>query len=224
MIISVCQPHFLPWIGYFKMIAKCDKFIFLDNVNYNRRSWQNRCHILSTDNQNKELISLSIISPSQTKKINECYIHYESILKILNKIYTTYKNTKFFNVYFKDIEKIILKYSKENLSIININLIKYLNRILDIKMISQLNSNFNIAQKKEYLILELLKKNNAQTYFANEGSLNYANHSFFEKNNINFKTNVFEHPTYNQYNKNFISHLSIVDCLFFCGNKTKNLL
>ena len=44
-IVSICQPHFFPWLGYFNMLYNCDEFIFLDNVQYNRRSWQNRVHI-----------------------------------------------------------------------------------------------------------------------------------------------------------------------------------
>ena len=44
-IVSICQPHFIPWIGYFNMIYNSDEFVILDNVQYNRRSWQNRFHI-----------------------------------------------------------------------------------------------------------------------------------------------------------------------------------
>ena len=50
--VSICQPHFIPWLGYFRMIKNSDKFIFLDDVQYNRRSWQNRVHIRSSINAN----------------------------------------------------------------------------------------------------------------------------------------------------------------------------
>ena len=41
-IISILQPHFLPYLGYFDLISKSDLFIFLDNVQYDHRSWQQR--------------------------------------------------------------------------------------------------------------------------------------------------------------------------------------
>ena len=44
-IISICQPHFLPWAGYFWMLKKTDEFIFLDNVQFDKRSWQQRNYI-----------------------------------------------------------------------------------------------------------------------------------------------------------------------------------
>ena len=36
------QPTFMPWTGYFHMIKNSDLFIFLDDVQFNKRSWQQR--------------------------------------------------------------------------------------------------------------------------------------------------------------------------------------
>ena len=59
-IVSICQPHFFPWLGYFNMLYNCDEFIFLDNVQYNRRSWQNRVHIYDNYSITKKKINLSV--------------------------------------------------------------------------------------------------------------------------------------------------------------------
>ena len=40
--IVIHQPEYLPWMNLFLKISKCEKFIFLDNVQYSRRSFQNR--------------------------------------------------------------------------------------------------------------------------------------------------------------------------------------
>ena len=42
--IAIMQPTFLPWIGYFSLINSVDEFIFLDNVQFDKRSWQQRNH------------------------------------------------------------------------------------------------------------------------------------------------------------------------------------
>ena len=42
MILSVHQPQYLPWLGYFDKIDKSDGFVFLDNVQYKHREFQNR--------------------------------------------------------------------------------------------------------------------------------------------------------------------------------------
>ena len=40
--IVIHQPEYLPWINLFLKLSKCQKFVFLDNVQYTRRSFQNR--------------------------------------------------------------------------------------------------------------------------------------------------------------------------------------
>ena len=42
------QPTYLPWIGYFALMNYVDKFVILDNVQFNKRSWQQRNKILSS--------------------------------------------------------------------------------------------------------------------------------------------------------------------------------
>ena len=78
--LSICQPHFIPWIGYFFMIKKSNKFIFLDDVQYNRRSWQNRVHIMSSPNINeKKFLSLSVKDNSRSKNINQIFLMEKNI-------------------------------------------------------------------------------------------------------------------------------------------------
>ncbi len=45
MIISVHQPQYLPWLGYFDKIKRADIFVLLDNVQFKKNEWQNRNRI-----------------------------------------------------------------------------------------------------------------------------------------------------------------------------------
>ena len=45
--VAIHQPNYLPWLGYFAKIKKCDIFVFLDDVQFSKNSWQNRVHIKS---------------------------------------------------------------------------------------------------------------------------------------------------------------------------------
>ena len=40
--VVIHQPEYFPWVNLFLRMVKCDKFVFLDSVQYLRRSFQNR--------------------------------------------------------------------------------------------------------------------------------------------------------------------------------------
>jgi WbqC-like protein family len=44
-VCAIMQPTYLPWVGYLDLIDRVDVFVFLDNVQFERRSWQQRNQI-----------------------------------------------------------------------------------------------------------------------------------------------------------------------------------
>ena len=222
--LSICQPHFIPWIGYFFMIKKSNKFIFLDDVQYNKRSWQNRTHIRSSSNLNeKKFFSLSVKDNSRSKNINQIFLMEKNLKEFQNQIINSYRKSKNFDFMFSFLENFFKNNISLNLSDFNILLIKEICKILKLELYSDKSSNLNLKNyKKEYLILQILKINKADIYLSNEGSKKYVNESFFEKENIKVVYNDFVHPTYNQIkSENFLSNLSIMDLLFNCKDPYK---
>ena len=228
MITSICQPHFFPWLGYFNMIHLSEYFIFLDNVQYNRRSWQNRVHIRSSLNSDeKKFISLSIKNNSRNLNINTAYFYIDSIEKIERVIHETYKNTLFYNSINKFILDLFYENKDKNLATFNIQVIIKICKYLNIDLNFELSSNFNLSEKKQDLILSLLKKSNSDIYLANNGSIDYVNKEFFDKNGVNFVTHDYQHPKYQQFSKkelNFIQNLSIIDLLFNYEKKSEDVI
>ena len=43
--ISIMQPTFLPYVGFFALMDYVDEFVFLDNVQFDKRSWQQRNYL-----------------------------------------------------------------------------------------------------------------------------------------------------------------------------------
>ena len=60
MKISIMQPTYLPWSGYFSMIKNADIFVFLDDVQFDKRSWQQRNRILL--NKKETFLTVPVIS------------------------------------------------------------------------------------------------------------------------------------------------------------------
>ena len=49
--VVVTQPTYLPWLGYFEQLARADVFVFLDTVQFARRSWQSRNRLKDSRDQ-----------------------------------------------------------------------------------------------------------------------------------------------------------------------------
>ena len=50
-IISIHQPVYLPWLGFFDKINHSDKFVFLDDVQYAKNGFQNRNKIRTSEGE-----------------------------------------------------------------------------------------------------------------------------------------------------------------------------
>lgn len=60
-VVGIHQPNFFPWLGYFNKIAKSNKFVFLDNVDFPKTgagNLVNRVKILN--NGNEKWLTMSI--------------------------------------------------------------------------------------------------------------------------------------------------------------------
>ncbi len=46
MKLAIMQPYFLPYIGYFQLIAAVDIFVVYDRIKYTKKGWINRNRLL----------------------------------------------------------------------------------------------------------------------------------------------------------------------------------
>ena len=72
MKLAIMQPYFLPYLGYFQLMAAADQFVFLDNVNFIKKGWINRNQLLL--NGAPHLFTLPLQSASQNKYICDTQI------------------------------------------------------------------------------------------------------------------------------------------------------
>jgi hypothetical protein len=220
MKIAIMQPTFLPWVGYFKLISKVDIFIFFDDAQYSKNSWHNRNRIL-LKNEIKWL-TLPIKKKSLNTSINNTTIDYTKAWKnnIISKIDNAYKNHDFFNdlVFLKSFIK---NFDNNCLSTLNIEIIKLISRELNILSRFKLSSSFNIDAKRSDKIIELCILNQASKYISPIGAKDYIEEDGnFSKSKIKLSFFDYRPKIYNQINqKEFISHLSIIDLIANIGLK-----
>ena len=69
MIVAAHQPHFLPWLGYLDRMLRCDLFILVDHVQFERRGFQNRTMIRMNDHG--RWMTVPVVQRSQKERIDE---------------------------------------------------------------------------------------------------------------------------------------------------------
>lgn len=100
MTLAVMQPYFLPYLGYFQLMAAVDKFIFLDDVNYINRGWVNRNRIPA--GETTAWLTIPLVGASQNRLISEIEILPDNGWKarMIRTVETTYRRAPFFDAVF----------------------------------------------------------------------------------------------------------------------------
>ena len=221
--IMIRQPGYFPNIGFFKKIQSSDMFVFLNDVQFSKDSFDNRNQIKSKNNS--EWITVPLKRPVFEKKLNEVLISYTAdwITEHSNKILENYRSTPYFFSYWDDIQKILNK-KFEFLIDLNLELIHYFLKILDITTPIIHSSELSITESKTGRLIQICSQLDATCYISGIGGKDYLDESLFEKHKIKLIYENFIHPKYNQLNENFLKNMSIIDLLFNEGPNSKKII
>lgn len=213
MILSAHQPAYLPWLGFFHKVMLADKFIILDDVQFEKNSFTNRNKIRSKS----EVIWLSV--PVKTKgsfgaKINELEIDNTQKWqkKHLFSIMNNYAKSPFLNTHLEFLNEL---YKKDWILLgdfLKFQLDYFLKKLaIRTEIIYQ--SHLQCKEKKQNLILELCQLTGADRFIFGSQGRDYAEEDFFREKQISIYFQDYRHPEYIQHGENFIPYLSIIDLL-----------
>ena len=216
--ISIMQPTYLPWIGFFQLINSVDRFIFLDNVKLEKSSWQTRNKILV--NKNPSFITVPVLG-SRKQLISEALINSETKWrkKHILTLEQTYSKYPFGEWMLNIIIPIINDLTINHLCELNMKLIKTICSELGIKCNFFLSSKIPTKSTKSMRLIEICNYFGCINYYSPLGSKGYIEtEKYFKKSGINVYYQKFKLEIYNQHTlKKFISHLSIVDIIANLG-------
>jgi len=222
MIGVIMQPGYLPWLGFFELMSKSDIFIIYDNVQYDKNGWRNRNQIKTPNGP--QWLTVPVLIKNKPK-INEVKIDNRQNWnkKHLKALELNYKKTSFFDKYYENFEKILLK-KWERLLDLDMALIRELNKALGLKKEIKLASSIKInASDKVERLIKICKHFKVNTFYEPAGGKNYLEpkKGEFKKEGIKLIFQNYKHPIYKQLYGEFIPNLSVIDLLF---NEGKNSL
>ena len=233
MKVSIHQPNYLPWLGFFNKVSQSDVYVVFDDVQYPMgKDFHNRNQIKT--NNGKTWLTIPVVGKSERRKFDEIQIKDNGWNeKHLNNIKNFYGKTKYFNDYYPDLEKFYTK-TYDKLIDLNMDMNKWFFKLLDInteiKYSSQICYYQDVFKLNELKgldkIIHILKQTNTTQYITSKGpgASRYIDEKVFKDSNIELIWNEYKHPIYKQQFGEFIPYMSILDLLFNEGPNSKNII
>ncbi|MDA9871192.1 WbqC family protein [Gammaproteobacteria bacterium] len=215
MKLGIMQPYFLPYVGYFHLIASVDQFIMYDNIKYTKKGWINRNRILMNDTAT--LVSLPLKKGSDSLEIveRELALDYDRS-KLLNQIKGAYGRAAQFELTYPVLERIVqhdernlFRYIKYSV----IQLCEYLGISTEIRNSSEIKVNHKL--KGQDKVLAMCTAVGANTYVNPIGGTGLYDKDDFRNQGIDLKFCQTRHFEYAQLGGVFVPRLSIIDMLMF---------
>lgn len=223
MVIAIQQPEHVPWLGFFDKMASVDEYVYLDNVQFKKRYFENRNKIRTADKWG--WLTVPVITKGlYRQKINEVEIDNSRDWrkKYLNSIRASYGRSDFFKDVFYGLEDLINKEYKRLLDL-NLSLIQFVRAYTGINTPVSKSSDISEGKGSD-LILDICLKRKAHVYISGPDGRDYLKLEDFKKNNIEVRYHDYMHPEYKQLNQPFISHMSVIDLLFNCGKEALGII
>jgi hypothetical protein len=223
MILSMHQPNFLPWLGFFDKMLKSDIFVILDEVQVPQgRSCASRCRIKTQHGPRR--ISL----PIHKKKLpyNQTMIAclpswVTSTTKTLRHNYSRSPHCGY-NDFFPTFSE-----STMARSLLGCNLPLILWAVLSLGIDTEIklqSVDSETRSGKKSLAVDLCKEFNCDTYLSGAGARSYNDSERFEQAGIKLRYQDFFHPVYKQAHGGFIPNMSILDLIFNHGPNSLQIL
>jgi len=223
--VAIMQPTYLPCLGYFDLVDRSDVFVFLDSVQFDKRSWQQRNRIKTSTGE--LMLTVPVLTKGRfDQKICDVIIDKSQKFekKHFSSIRSNYKKSKYYKLYIQELEKIFnSKISK--LTDLNMRLIEWLSSKLGVNTKFVYSSKLDASGSKTELLINICNEINANHYLSPAGSKKYIDeNNLFVKSGIRLSYQNYKHPTYNQLFGDFIPYMSVIDLLFNEGKKSLEII
>ena len=219
--LAISQSNYIPWKGYFDLIATADEFIVLDQVQFTKNDWRNRNKIITPNGP-------CWISIPVGKKISRRICDVELIQawqeNHWNILQNNYSNSKYFEEIMRWLKPLYFEEKYQFLSQANIKFIEAVCFYLEIDTKITNSTDYSIlAEGRTERLLSLCNQAGSNHYISGPTAKDYIDEDLFSRDGIEITwMDYSNYPKYNQLCDKFDHQVSIVDLLFNCGKDAIN--
>lgn len=216
--IAIVQSNYIPWKGYFDMIASVDEFIFYDDMQYTRRDWRNRNRIKTP--QGLQWLTVPVkakgkylqsIRETEIDGSNWAMSHWKSLAQ-------NYRRAPCFDEIAEVLEPLYIERAYTHLSELNEVLIRAICDYLGIATKISHSCDYTLIDGKTERLADLTAQAGGTEYVSGPAAKDYIEERFFSDRGIQLTWFDYAgYPEYPQLWGEFTHGVTILDLLFNCG-------
>lgn len=216
--VAILQSNYIPWKGYFDLMAAVDEFILYDDVQYTCNDWRNRNQIKTP--QGVQWLTVPVrVSGRFEQSIREAEIDGTRwAIKHWKSLRLNYERAPYFAKYSAQLEALYLGANYTHLSVLNEALLLWVKVQLDIPTRIRRCSEYRSEGSRNERLVDLCRQAGADEYVSGPAARSYLDEGLFAQAGI--KVCWFEYPAYAEYPQlwgTFAHGVSVLDVLFNCG-------
>ncbi len=217
MRIAIAQPTYLPWLGYFDLLDQVERFVLLDTVQFEKRSWQQRNRIKTP--AGLQWLTIPVASRGRREqRILDAEIQDAGFWRDhLRTIEVNYRRAPFFDQYFDALSgRIRAESEPRKLCAFTIGLLRWLAELMGIKTRTVRSSELPVQGKRTHLLGEICASLGASAYLSPLGSAEYllSELKILTERGVEPSFHHYDHPTYKQLFPPFLPYACVLDLLF----------
>lgn len=216
--VAILQSNYIPWKGYFDMIAAVDEFILYDDMQYTRRDWRNRNQIKTP--QGVQWLTVPVLVKGKyLQTIRETRIdgagwaahHWRSLVQ-------NYRQAPHFPAIAQWLEPVYLGPPFVHLSQLNRAFIEAICGFLGIGTAITNSWDYQLRDGKTERLADVCAQAGATEYISGPAARDYLDEGVFRDAGI--QVTWFDYTGYPEYPQlwgPFVHGVTILDLLFNCG-------
>jgi hypothetical protein len=216
--VAIVQSNYIPWKGYFDMIAAVDEFILYDDMQYTRRDWRNRNQIKTP--QGVQWLTVPVkVKGKYHQAIRETEIegaqwakdHWKTLVQ-------NYRRAPCFNEIAAWLEPLYLSEPPTHLSKLNRLFIEAICAYLGVKTAISNSWDYPLSEGKSERLADLCASAGGTQYISGPAARDYIEEAVFAGRGITLAWFDYTgYPEYPQLWGEFTHAVTILDLLFNCG-------
>lgn len=215
--VAILQSNYIPWKGYFDMIAAVDEFILYDEMQFTKNDWRNR-NLIKTP-QGVQWMSVPV---GQDIRRRICDVELSSAwqLKHWKTLQSNYRRAPFFDEVAQWLEPLYMLEAYTGLSQMNRKFMEEICQYIGIETLITNCWDYTLTGEKTRTgrLVDLCQQAGATHYMSGPAAKDYIEAQLFDKAKITLQwADYAGYPEYPQLWGGFSHGVTVLDMLFNCG-------